>query len=349
MPAAPAAPPAPTAAEIAARNQQIREALSSRHEIPPSAALDERTRANLQNLHADLVAYARVNGNRFPASLDALQSEFLPDPGDLRNPDSQRLKYVYVPGQRTDSPGDNVLAYDPTDLQVGGHAVFSVLRVDGAVTTAPSLAAVRAKVAQQLIPPPPPTPSPLPKVAARLPAPAAQNNPTPPGSPTPPAPATPPQPPVRPTHRPAASKPVPPVTWDAGWPDAKVPEDHPFWQACKVIKEIKIEGRVALAGVDFGEKAKGPTDDVYAKFKRAASAQFDQFTAAEGGMGERKDIKQKIGQVEYDRIIATKGLKTLTVYTGVENGHCVCYWFAGSPSCLGAFIGGLGKANLTSP
>lgn len=72
---------------------------------------------NLRSIGQNLQMYA-ISNEGFPASQQELVS-FCGNPRLFRCPDPNGGDYIYIPGQRGDMPGTNVLVYEPDPVHNG--------------------------------------------------------------------------------------------------------------------------------------------------------------------------------------------------------------------------------------
>jgi hypothetical protein len=84
--------------------------------------------SNLQAIGQNIQVYA-ISGEDYPPSLQSLR-EWSGSSQLFQCPDPNGGRYVYIPGQNGDMPGENVLAYEPNAVH-NGHC--NVLRLSGRV------------------------------------------------------------------------------------------------------------------------------------------------------------------------------------------------------------------------
>ncbi len=84
----------------------------------------------LRNLGVTLTSMAAGSGGKFPASLDALVADGTVSAKQAHCPSRKGKRYVYVAGQTTNAPGDNLLLYEDAPVH-GGKC--NVLYVNGRV------------------------------------------------------------------------------------------------------------------------------------------------------------------------------------------------------------------------
>ena len=262
-------------------------------------------RSNLRAFYALVKSYHDVAG-RPPASMDELlASGLVKDASVTRGPAKDAPPYVYVSAGKWNSW--DVLAFDPQPY----GSKYYVLKTDGDIQTYDSMDRLTRDLDWQ-------------KERARITAPR----------------------PLRPTATPT---PTPGVTLVKGekltvdWPvaDWQSVTDHPFNAICQVVKELKVKQYSAVVGVNFGPQAKSKTDEPFVDYRK----QILDFWIAKSGAPSRNEQKQKIGDVEYDRINSTGGGRIATVLIGIRDGRCVSYWYASNTTnCFTAFIDGFDQA-----
>lgn len=146
-----------------------------------------------------------------------------------------------------------------------------------------------------------------------------------------------------------APEPVWPV---AGWTDvgkSTLPAKHPMRACCDVLKEIRSGQVKALAGVNFGPRAKSRTDPPYAQFKDKHFKAFEAALAAGGSKRKPAWTTQKMGGLTCERVLALKVKQAVTVAITIKDGYCVAYWFRGHYDCFSAFADALPLAKLGYP
>jgi hypothetical protein len=83
---------------------------------------------NLKSIYTNLQMYA-IENNQFPDSLEEIVS-WSGDSRLYKCPDPDGQEYIYIPGQRLNSPGSNIIMYESEPVHNGG---CNVLRVNGAI------------------------------------------------------------------------------------------------------------------------------------------------------------------------------------------------------------------------
>ena len=83
---------------------------------------------NLQAIGQNIQVYA-ISGEDYPPSLQALR-EWSGSSQLFQCPDPNGGRYVYIPGQNGDMPGENVLVYEPNAVHDG---CCNILRLSGRV------------------------------------------------------------------------------------------------------------------------------------------------------------------------------------------------------------------------
>jgi len=92
-------------------------------------AVDVKCQLNIRAIHQCLQVYALSNGE-FPESQGALERE-CGSTQLFQCPDPNGQKYIYMPGQRPDMPGQNILLYEPNFVHNGKS---NVLLLNGQIT-----------------------------------------------------------------------------------------------------------------------------------------------------------------------------------------------------------------------
>jgi hypothetical protein len=92
-------------------------------------AVDVKCQLNIRAIHQCLQVYALSNGE-YPDSQGALERE-CGSTQLFQCPDPNGQKYIYIPGQRTDMPGQNILLYEPNFVHNGKS---NVLLLNGQIT-----------------------------------------------------------------------------------------------------------------------------------------------------------------------------------------------------------------------
>jgi hypothetical protein len=92
-------------------------------------AVDVKCQMNIRGIHQCLQFYVLEN-NEFPDSQGALERE-CGSTQLFKCPDPNGQKYVYIPGQRPDMPGQNILLYEPNAVHNGKS---NVLLLNGQIT-----------------------------------------------------------------------------------------------------------------------------------------------------------------------------------------------------------------------
>ena len=92
-------------------------------------AVDVKCQMNIRAIHQCLQLYVLENGE-YPDSQTALERE-CGSTQLFKCPDPNGQKYVYIPGQRPDMPGQNILLYEPNFVHNGKS---NVLLLNGQIT-----------------------------------------------------------------------------------------------------------------------------------------------------------------------------------------------------------------------
>ena len=83
---------------------------------------------NLRTIYQNLQIYG-IENNQFPDSFEDI-SDWSGDSRLFRCPDPNGVEYIYIPGQRMNSPSSNILVYESEPVHNGS---CNVLRVNGAI------------------------------------------------------------------------------------------------------------------------------------------------------------------------------------------------------------------------
>lgn len=83
---------------------------------------------NLRTIYQNLQIYG-IENNEFPSSFKEIE-DWSGDSKLFRCPDPNGQEYIYIPGQRLNSPPQNILVYEPEPVHNGG---CNVLRVNGMI------------------------------------------------------------------------------------------------------------------------------------------------------------------------------------------------------------------------
>ena len=83
---------------------------------------------NLRTIYQNLQIYA-IENNQFPDSFEDI-ADWSGDSRLFRCPDPNGQEYVYIPGQRLNSPSSNIIVYESEPVHNG---TCNVLRVSGAI------------------------------------------------------------------------------------------------------------------------------------------------------------------------------------------------------------------------
>jgi len=83
---------------------------------------------NLRSIYQNLQIYG-IENNQFPDSLEDI-ADWSGDSQLYRCPDPEGQEYIYIPGQRLNSPTSNIIIYESEPVHNGG---CNVLRVNGAI------------------------------------------------------------------------------------------------------------------------------------------------------------------------------------------------------------------------
>lgn len=93
-----------------------------------SKAVDVKCQMNMRAIYQSLQTYV-ISNNSFPESTDELV-DWCGSTRLFQCPDPNGQKYIYIPGQRPNMPGQNILLYEPQAVH-DGHS--NVLRLSGKI------------------------------------------------------------------------------------------------------------------------------------------------------------------------------------------------------------------------
>ncbi len=281
---------------------------------PDEEALRQQLVANLKKCRQAVVDYAAAHDGKLPFTLNSLISASLLEESDRRNPLTGG-SISMEPAVAFNPASDDILA----SAQERGS--FRIITHSGNVEVL-SFSQYVERISKQRA-----------AVRAAIPASTTRSIAN--------------RPYATSASAPAPAGPV--VTWDMpNWPtiqyDRFESNPHPFVEFCQVLKEIRADNFKATAGVEVGPLAKDRTDKAYLDFKAKALERLIAMAAKSKGLGPRKDMVQKFGDIDYDRSFCFQGtMKMASLMTAVEHGRCVAYWFDGNTATFMKLTGGLNK------
>jgi hypothetical protein len=119
-------------------------------------------------------------------------------------------------------------------------------------------------------------------------------------------------------------------------------------EACAILKTGQINGKAAYLGGGTGPAAKDFDDKAYQEYVARLKALFSKGLATEKVAIDPRVVRQSVGGMEYDRIVANVGSQRVTVLTKVQEGRCVCYWYVGPTTGWETFVSLLGQVKVTA-
>ena len=141
--------------------------------------------------------------------------------------------------------------------------------------------------------------------------------------------------------------------WPVEWVDTQADPQMAIAQACDLIKEIRVGNSTALIGVALGPPAADMKQLEYREFMRKMQAVMTEAADREG-LSSRMNFREsrrpvQFAQQPFDQSMFTfRGFrdKQVAIYTGVQKGHGVAYWFVGPRKVYSEFKLTVGRAEL---
>ena len=152
--------------------------------------------------------------------------------------------------------------------------------------------------------------------------------------------------------------PVPPVVaqavgWDVPWPDYPADSTTAIGQACPIVKQMAVGDETAFIGVAGGPEATGLDDPAYAAYQASMHQVLTNVAVTDGVYDglviKTSDRPKRMGTLVVDRYYVEHRLRRgvlAMILTGVQDGYCVSYWFAGSSRIVPKFFDLVGSAKL---
>lgn len=143
--------------------------------------------------------------------------------------------------------------------------------------------------------------------------------------------------------------------WQTGWPDQNDPEarNRAIGKACDVLQRISVRDDRATIGVAVGPAATGLDSPEYLDFRQEMHDILTQTARANGVFDDlvlrSSDRAASMGGLESHRMHVTSRSNRnvrATILTGVQDGYCVSYWFAGAKNLYDEFLDTVGQAEL---
>lgn len=143
------------------------------------------------------------------------------------------------------------------------------------------------------------------------------------------------------------------LRWAPRWPDTSAPSNSAIGKACSIVKQIEMKEEKALIGMAVGPPAEGLRDPVYIQFADEMQQVLTQTAHDEGVLGDLtispSRSASRVGVLEANRVHARHNRDAsvqATIVSGVQDGYCVSYWFAGSRRIYPEFAELVGTAML---
>lgn len=130
------------------------------------------------------------------------------------------------------------------------------------------------------------------------------------------------------------------VEWQTVWPDYEPPSRHPFREWCQLIKRVNRGAALGTVGVCLGPRA----DSMHERAFRVFSLRLRQDLIAavrehrsSFHVLEPRPTRLNGVLVERLNIVGRGGRDVGAIYTTVENGRCVAYYFDGDRTLIPTF------------
>lgn len=141
--------------------------------------------------------------------------------------------------------------------------------------------------------------------------------------------------------------------WPAMFPEART--SHPMRRVCSIVREIRRGNTSALIGVGVGPPAKDTDDLAYRKFEAQTRQVMVNAAGQDGAFKDMilraRDTPQRDHGIEMfvytgtSTNVGDRG-RQVSILTGVQDGYCVTYWFAGHTRLYKTFREYVGTAVL---
>lgn len=145
------------------------------------------------------------------------------------------------------------------------------------------------------------------------------------------------------------------TAWPTEWPTYTVDrgDDRAIGKACQLLQRVTVRDDRALIGVAVGPAAADLDSPVYQGFRQEMHDILIQGAEADGVLEDlnlrTSERTAKLGPLESHRLhITSKSDRTVraTILTGIQDGYCVTYWFAGSKTLYDEFLDTVGQAEF---
>ncbi len=143
------------------------------------------------------------------------------------------------------------------------------------------------------------------------------------------------------------------TAWPTSWPTHTLDDDDPaaIGQACEVLQRISIRDDSAIIGVTVGPAAVDFDSPAYRGFRQAMQDILTNTAEAEQALDDlnirTSERTAQLGTLESHRLHVTSKRNPAvraTILTGIQDGYCVSYWFAGSNTLYAEFLDTVGRA-----
>ncbi|MEM9417918.1 MAG: SHOCT domain-containing protein [Planctomycetota bacterium] len=143
--------------------------------------------------------------------------------------------------------------------------------------------------------------------------------------------------------------------WQTGWSDYANPCDstRAISQACEVLQRISVRDDRALIGVAVGPPASNLDSPDYQGFRQKMHDILTQTAQNDGVFGDlnirTSERTANLGTLEAHRLhVTSKSDRNVraAILTGIQDGYCVSYWFAGAKTLYDEFLDTVGRAEL---
>lgn len=143
------------------------------------------------------------------------------------------------------------------------------------------------------------------------------------------------------------------LRWAPRWPEITAPSDAAIGKACSLVKQIELKDEKAMIGIAVGPPAEGLLDPIYIKFADDMQQVLIQTANDAGVLGDMtispSRLASRVGVLDANRVHARHNHDAsvqATIVSGVQDGYCVSYWFAGSRRVYPEFAELVGTALL---
>ncbi|MEO0514179.1 MAG: SHOCT domain-containing protein [Planctomycetota bacterium] len=145
------------------------------------------------------------------------------------------------------------------------------------------------------------------------------------------------------------------TAWPTTWPTHTLGEDDrsAIGKACEVLQRMSVRDDSATIGVAVGPAATDFDSPVYRSFRRSMQNILTETAEADQVLDDlnirTSDRTALLGTLESHRLhVTSKSNRDVraTILTGIQDGYCVSYWFAGSKTLYSDFLDTVGRAEF---